>query len=85
MEEVVNPIGVGDRRGACDVCNWGEEDVESTEDQRVWVGGRIKEVTKGGMYHEGWKVFVNTKSARSIAEGRRHSDNEVGGGAGAGT
>jgi hypothetical protein len=35
VEEVVNAIGVGDRGGACDVCNLGEEDVDTMEDQQV--------------------------------------------------
>ena len=56
-----------------------------TEDQRVWVGNRIKEVTEGGVYREGRKIFVNTKSARSIAEGRCHCDNKIGSCTGTGT
>ena len=55
------------------------------EDQRVWVGDRIKEVPEGGVYREGRKIFVNTKSVRSIAEGRRYHDNKVGSCTGTGT
>ena len=85
VKEVVNTSGFGDGGGTCNIHNEGEEEVETTEDQQVRVCVRIKEVTKGGVYREGRKIFVNAKSTRGIAEGRRHSDNKVGSGAGAGT
>ena len=56
--------------------------MESTEDQRIRVGGKIKEVTEGGVKLEGWEVFVNPEAVGSIAEGRLHGDDNVGSGAG---
>ena len=61
----------------------GEEDVESTEDQRIRVGGKIKEVAEGGVELEGWEVFMDPKAMGSIAEGRFHGDHKIGSGASA--
>ena len=55
--------------------------MESTEDQRIRVGGKIKEVTEGGVKLEGWEVFMDPETVGSIAEGRFHGDHEVGSGA----
>ena len=55
--------------------------MESTEDQRIRVGVKIKEVTEGGVKLEGWEVFMDPETVGSIAEGRFHGDHEVGSGA----
>ena len=47
LEEVLDTIGGRNGGRACNGCKAGEEDVESTEDQRIRVGGKIKEVTEG--------------------------------------